>query len=156
MKDDSTPPEHPDGAADDAAEVAAALRLAVGRIARRVRQAHATGELTLSEVSVLARLDRDGADSPGALAELERVRPQAMASTLAALEERGLVARRQDARDGRRVLMEATGAGRGVLADRRSESVRLLTGVLEEEFTASERRRLLAVLPLLDRLAERL
>jgi DNA-binding MarR family transcriptional regulator len=141
---------------DDAAELAAALVLAVGRIARRVRQAHSVGDVTLSEVSVLARLNRDGADSPGALAELERVRPQAMASTLATLEERGLVRRRQDASDGRRVLMRVTDAGRKVLADRRSESVRRLTTVLEEEFTAGERRKVLAVLPLLDRLAERL
>lgn len=141
---------------DDAAEVAAALKLAVGRIARRVRQAHAVGDLALSEVSVLARLDRDGAASPGALAELERVRPQAMATTLAALEERGLVNRGQDAADGRRAVMTVTGAGRKVLADRRSESVRRLTSVLEKEFTPAERQTLLAVLPLLDRVAERL
>jgi DNA-binding MarR family transcriptional regulator len=141
---------------DDAAELAAVLVLAVGRIARRVRQAHSVGDVTLSEVSVLARLNRDGADSPGSLAELERVRPQAMASTLATLEERGLVRRRQDASDGRRVLMRVTDAGRTVLADRRSESVRRLTTVLEEEFTPGERRKVLAVLPLLDRLAERL
>jgi DNA-binding MarR family transcriptional regulator len=50
-------------------------------------------DISLSEVSVLARLAADGADSPGSLAVLEHVRPQAMASTLAALEERGLVAR---------------------------------------------------------------
>jgi DNA-binding MarR family transcriptional regulator len=142
--------------ADEAAEVAAALRLVVGRIARSVRQAHAVGDVTLSEVSVLARLDRDGADSPGALADLERVRPQAMATTLAALEERGLVSRRQDAADGRRAVMTVTDAGRKVLADRRSESVRRLTAVVEEEFTAAERRKLLAMLPLLNRLAERL
>jgi DNA-binding MarR family transcriptional regulator len=141
---------------DEAGELAAALVLAVGRIARRVRQAHSVGDVTLSEVSVLARLNRDGADSPGSLAELERVRPQAMASTLATLEERGLVRRRQDASDGRRVLMRVTDAGRTVLADRRSESVQRLTTVLEEEFTPGERRKVLAVLPLLDRLAERL
>ncbi|NMI01644.1 MarR family winged helix-turn-helix transcriptional regulator [Pseudonocardia acidicola] len=141
---------------DDAAEVAAALKLAVGRIARRVRQAHAVGDLALSEVSVLARLDRDGAASPGALAELERVRPQAMATTLAALEERGLVNRGQDAADGRRAVMTVTDAGRKVLADRRSESVRRLTSVLEKELTPAERQTLLAVLPLLDRVAERL
>ncbi|NLU73838.1 MarR family transcriptional regulator [Streptomyces sp. HNM0575] len=140
----------------DAAEVAAALRLVVGRIARRVRQAHSVGELTLSEVSVLARLDRDGAASPGSLAELERVRPQAVASTLAALEERGLVVRRQDAADGRRAAMSVTESGRGLLADRRSESVRLLTDAIEEELTPSERRTLHSVLPLLERLAEQL
>jgi DNA-binding MarR family transcriptional regulator len=142
--------------AADATEVATALKLVVGRIARRVRQAHSLGDLTLSESSVLARLDRDGPDSPGSLAELERVRPQAMASTLAALEERGLVSRRRDPADGRRVVMTVTGTGRKLLADRRSEAVRLLASVLDQAFTAAERRRLQAVLPLLDRLAERL
>lgn len=142
--------------AEDAARTGAALRLVVARIARRLRQTHATGDVTLSEVSVLARLSRDGADSPGSLAELERVRPQAMASTLATLEERGLVARRPDAADGRRALMTVTEAGLKVLNDRRSESVQRLTTVLDEEFTPAERGELLAVLPLLDRLAERL
>lgn len=143
-------------AADDAARTGAAVRLAVARIARRLRQTHAVGDVTLSEVSVLARLSRDGADSPGSLAELERVRPQAMASTLAALEERGLVSRRQDPADRRRAVMTVTDAGRSVLRERRSESVQRLTEVLDEEFTTAERRRLLAVVPLLERLAERL
>lgn len=137
-------------------EVAAALKLAVGRIARRIRQAHAVGDVTMSEVSVLSRLDRDGPASPTSLAEYERVRPQAMATTLAALEERGLVSRSRDAADGRRVVMAVTGAGRSVIADRRSETVQRLTAVLRDEFTDAERGRLLAVLPLLDRVAERL
>lgn len=141
---------------DNVAGTASELRLTVARIARRLRQTHAVGDVTLSEVSVLARLSRDGADSPGSLAELERVRPQAMATTLATLEERGLVHRRQDAADGRRAVMTLTEAGGKVLNDRRSESVQRLTTVLDEEFTPAERRRLLAVLPLLDRLAERL
>jgi DNA-binding MarR family transcriptional regulator len=148
--DDIGPP------ADDAAETAAALRLVVARMARRLRQKHAVGDVTLSEVSVLSRLVQDGPDSPGSLAELERVRPQAMATTLAALEERGLVRREQHAADGRRVVMTVTGTGRQILLDRRSESVRRLTTVLEEEFTPEERRDLLGLLPLLDRLAERL
>ncbi|MFF3562601.1 MarR family winged helix-turn-helix transcriptional regulator [Streptomyces sp. NPDC002574] len=148
--DETTP------AADDPTEVGAALRLAVGRIARRLRQAHAVGDVTLSEVSVLARLDREGPDSPGSLAELERVRPQAMATTLAGLEERGLVSRRPDAADGRRAVVTVTDAGRKVLADRRSESVQRLGAVIQDEFTDDERRQLLTVLPLLDRLSERL
>lgn len=140
----------------DAAAAAASIRLAVARIARRLRQAHRVGDVTLSEASVLSRLSRDGADSPGSLAELERVRPQAMASTLGALEERGLVSREPDSRDGRRAVIAVTDAGRKVLIDRRSESVQRLTDVLDGEFTPAERQRLLAVVPLLDRLAERL
>jgi DNA-binding MarR family transcriptional regulator len=137
-------------------EVAAALKLAVGRIARRIRQAHAVGDVTMSEVSVLSRLDRDGPDSPTSLAEYERVRPQAMATTLATLEERGLVSRSRDAADGRRVVMAVTDAGRAMIADRRSVTAQRLTAVLRTEFTDAERGQLLAVLPLLDRVAERL
>ncbi|MFF7638279.1 MarR family winged helix-turn-helix transcriptional regulator [Kitasatospora sp. NPDC008050] len=148
--DETTPPT------DEAVETGAALRLVVGRIARRVRQAHTVGDLSHSEISVLARLDRDGADSPGSLAELERVRPQAMATTLAGLEERGLVLRRPDAGDGRRSVLSVTEAGRHLLTDRRSESVQLLAGAIEHEFDPTERQELLRLLPLLDRLAERL
>jgi len=113
------------------------------------------GDVSLSGVSVLARLAADGPDSPGSLAELERVRPQAMASTLAVLEQRGLVGRTPDATDGRRAIVAITEEGRAMLAERRSESVHRLSTALDE-FTAQERQTLAAALPLLDRLAERL
>jgi DNA-binding MarR family transcriptional regulator len=142
--------------AADTVELAVELRLVVGRISRIMRQAHAVGDVALSEMSVLSRLDREGPDSPGSLAESERVRPQAMAATLAALEERGLVSRRQHPGDGRRVIMAATDAGRTLAADRRSESVRRIAAVLDTQFTPAERHAILAVLPLMDRLAERL
>jgi DNA-binding MarR family transcriptional regulator len=141
---------------ENATELAAALKLIVGRIARRLRQAHAVGDLTLSEASLLSRLDREGPDSPGALAAVERVRPQAMAATVAALEERGLLDRRQHDADARRAVVALTETGRKVLADRRSESLRLLAATLEAEFTEAERHDLFVALPLLDRLAERL
>ncbi|MGW5662349.1 MarR family winged helix-turn-helix transcriptional regulator [Streptomyces sp. NPDC003758] len=146
--------EHTRGPSDTA-RLASDLRLAVGRVTRRLRQAHAVGDVTLSGVSVLARLAADGPDSPGSLAELERVRPQAMASTLAVLEQRGLVSRAPDAEDGRRAVVAVTDEGRAVLAERRSESVQRLTVVLDE-FTAEERATLASALPLLDRLAEEL
>ncbi|MGI5460809.1 MarR family winged helix-turn-helix transcriptional regulator [Streptomyces sp. CA-249302] len=139
----------------DSARLASELRLAVGRMTRRLRQAHAVGDVSLSGVSVLARLARDGADSPTSLAEAERVRPQAMASTLALLEQRGLVRRTPDAADGRRSIVAVTEQGRAMLAERRSESVRRLAAVLDE-FTAEERATLASALPLLDRMAERL
>ncbi|HJP76106.1 MAG TPA: MarR family transcriptional regulator [Pseudonocardiaceae bacterium] len=140
----------------DPERVGAALRLIIGRIARRLRQNHESGELTLSEVSVLSRLEREGASTPSALAEHERVRPQAMATTLAALEERGLLDRHPDPHDGRRVVMTLTEQGRATVLHRRSESVERLITVLENEFSAAELRTLDAALPLLDRLSEEL
>lgn len=140
----------------DPERIGAALRLTIGRIARRLRQNHAVGELSLSEVSVLSRLEREGASTPSALAEHERIRPQAMATTLAALEERGLVDRRPDATDGRRVVMTVTEQGSAMVRHRRSESVQRLIEVLESEFSTDELGVFDAVLPLLDRLAEEL
>lgn len=140
----------------DLVRAGADLRVAVGRIARRLRQAHEVGDVTLSEVSVLARLDRDGPNTSGALAELERIRPQAMGVTLSDLDSRGLVRREADAADGRKLLTFITDAGRNMLSQRRSASAQRLGRAMADEFSAAERRRLLAVLPLLDRLAQRL
>ncbi|MEU6368641.1 MarR family transcriptional regulator [Streptomyces sp. NPDC046931] len=141
--------------AEDIAHLASGLRLAVGRTTRRLRQAHAVGDVSLSGVSVLARLAAEGPGSPGSLADLERVRPQAMASTLAVLEQRGLVRRAPDAADGRRAVVAITEEGRAMLAERASESIHRLSAVLEE-FTPQERETLASALPLLDRLAARL
>lgn len=140
----------------DDERLAADLRVTLGRIVRRLRQAHEPGELTLSEVSVLSRLDRDGPATPGALATCERVRPQAMGTTLAALEQRGLVSRMPDPDDGRRVSMSLTETGRRLLLDRRSASTGRLTRALTETLTPRERQHLVEALPLLDRLADSL
>ncbi|PTM86992.1 MarR family winged helix-turn-helix transcriptional regulator [Streptomyces sp. VMFN-G11Ma] len=139
----------------DTAQLAYDLRLAMGRVTRRLRQAHAVGDVSLSGMSVLARLSNDGPDTPTALAEMERVRPQAMASTLTLLEQRGLVGRSPDPADGRRSIVTITDEGRTMLAERRSESVHRLGTVLEG-FTADERAALAAALPLLDRMAAQL
>jgi DNA-binding MarR family transcriptional regulator len=132
------------------------LRVALGRVVRRLRQGYVVGEATLAEASVLSRLDRDGPATPGCLAELDRVRPQAMGVTLAALVERGLVTRSPDAADGRRVLMSITPAGRQLLTDRRSRSSLAVARALDEGFTPEERRRLIEAIPLLERLADQL
>lgn len=134
---------------------AAALQIAVGRLVRRLRQTHVPGELTLSEASVLSRLDRDGATTPGELATADRVKPQAMGATVQALEQRGLVSRAPDPGDGRRVLMAITDEGRRLLTDRRSLKTHALAEAIGR-LTDEERRALVAATRLLDRLAESL
>jgi DNA-binding MarR family transcriptional regulator len=140
----------------DATQVANDLRIVLGRIVRRLRQGHEAGELSLSELSVLSRLDRHGALPAGVLAEQERISPQAMTTILAVLEDRGLATRDADARDGRRVSMSATGAGKMLLAGRRSRNAQRMARALDEALTPAERQELLAAIPLLERLANRL
>jgi DNA-binding MarR family transcriptional regulator len=132
------------------------LRVALGRLIRRLRQGYVVGELTLPERSVLSRLDREGPATPGCLADLERVKPQAMGVTLAGLVDRGLVERRKDDSDGRKVLMSVTGAGVELLTDRRSHTTRLMATALAEKFTPAEQRELVTAIPLIERLADEL
>jgi len=141
-----------DGAEVD--QVAAALSLSIGLLLRRLRQLKAEGELTLPESAALARLDRGGPTTPGALARLEQISPQSMGATLAGLEARGLVERNPDPRDGRRILLSLSEAGKRMLRDRRNVRVQQLASALADGFTSAELDQLMAAVPLLERLAQ--
>jgi DNA-binding MarR family transcriptional regulator len=121
-----------------------------------MRQVRPEGELTLPETSALARLDRGGPATPGALAKQEQISPQSMGATLAALEARGLVARRADPGDGRRAVMSLTAAGRQVLQDKRAARTQQLARALSAGFTPAELGQLMAAAQLLERLAQSL
>jgi DNA-binding MarR family transcriptional regulator len=138
----------------DAQEVAAALRVSIGLLRRRMRQVPVEGELTMPETSALARLDRGGPATPGALAKLEQISPQSMGTTLAALEARSLVERHADPGDGRRAVMSLTKAGRQVLQDKRNARTQQLAQALSAGFTPDELSLLMAAAPLLERLAQ--
>lgn len=131
------------------------LRLAVGRLARRMKQIYDEREVTFSETSILSRLQREGPTTPTALAAAEHVRPQAMGNTLTALEQRGLISRTPDPTDGRRFIVSIEPAGRDVL-ETKSELVNSALRDAASGFTASERRRLSTAIDLLERLADRL
>jgi DNA-binding MarR family transcriptional regulator len=138
----------------DINDIAGALRVSIGLLLRRLRQAQAEGELTLPESSALTRLDRGGPATASALAKLEQISPQSMGATLGALEARGLVERRPDPADGRRVVLSVTGAGRDVLRDKRNARTQRLAKALSSGFTPGELRLLMAAAPLLERLAQ--
>ena len=144
------------GTVTDDYEVAAALRVAIGMLVRKMRQAHLPGELTLSETWALSRLDRNGPATSSELAKLDRISPQSMGATLAALEQRGLIERRRDPADGRRILLSVSGAGHQMVNDRRGARTEQFATALRAAFTDDELAQLLAAAPLLERLAEKL
>lgn len=141
---------------DDTA-LARDLRLAIGRVARRLRRAYVdAGEgLSFLELAVLHRLDRDGPTSPGTLAGDEGVTSAAVAATLTALERQGLVTRRRSTQDGRRIVVTISATGQRTLRQRESASVASIEAALQQ-LTASDRRRLAAVIPTLEKVAEAL
>jgi DNA-binding MarR family transcriptional regulator len=140
----------------DAHEVAAALRVATGMLYRRLKQLSTEHDLTLAESSTLSRLERGGPASSSELARHDRISPQSMGVTVAALEEKCLIERDRDPGDGRRIVLSITDAGRQLIYDRRGERTGQIAAALGDGFSGAELRQLMAVVPLLERLAEKL
>ena len=130
------------------------MRACLGPLVRRMRQIQEEGELTLSQVAVLSRLERDGPAAPGVLAEAEQIRPQSIAATLSALRDRGLVTRRPDIHDGRRVVVAITKAGQARVHGFRQEKAQRLAVAIAEGLTPAEQKRLIAAIPLLERIGQ--
>ena len=131
--------------------LASDLRIAVMRLARRLRAERVDLDLTITQLAALASLERHGPTTPGVLASIERIRPPSMTRILAGLETRGLVVRTPHATDGRQVLVEVTDEAKAMLrADRRRReawlSQRLAT------LSPGDRDALRAVAPILERL----
>jgi DNA-binding MarR family transcriptional regulator len=142
--------------ADEIARVAGALMVSMGLFSRRLKQAYVEGDARIPEMMALARLEREGQSTPGALAALEQISPQSMGATLRALESRKLVSRGPDAMDGRRVVFSITEAGRQTLLGRRRLRTEQVAQALTRSFTGSERKQLMAATPLIERLAQAL
>ncbi|HEX2047382.1 MAG TPA: MarR family transcriptional regulator [Acidimicrobiales bacterium] len=96
------------------AELASRLRLAVTRLARRLRT-QLPGELSPSQLATLATVERLGPLTLGELSAAERVKPPTMTKIVACLEEQGLVSRTVDQSDRRVARVEATAEGRRFL-----------------------------------------
>lgn len=141
---------------DEVARAGGELRALVGRLSRRLRQAQTADEITLSQASVLKRLEQDGPATTVVLAAAERVRPQSLGATVSALERLGLVARSPDPDDGRCTVIMLTPAGKQALDGVRRMRDELLARALADGFTQEEQRALIMALPLLDRLARML
>jgi DNA-binding MarR family transcriptional regulator len=135
----------------DTTMLASRLRLVLGHLIRRLRAEH---RFPLSQGSVLGRLDREGARSIGALAAAERVRPQSMTQTIADMEADGLISRRADPTDGRRMFVELTEQGLQTLEEDRRHREGWIAQVIAEDFSAEEQRLLADALVLLERISE--
>jgi DNA-binding MarR family transcriptional regulator len=87
---------------------------AIGLLVRRVRAAAASHDLSLTESAVMARLAKEGPATTADLARAESMKPQSMGTTIAVLEEMGMVERKPHPTDGRQVNIELTAKGAAV------------------------------------------
>ena len=117
--------------APDTAELAARLRLAVTRLARRLRQEAEAG-ITPSMLSALSSAERQGPVTMGDLCAAEQVQPPTMTRIVAALVAAGLVVREADAADGRVTWVKVTPEGRRLLERSRKRKEAFLARALRD------------------------
>jgi DNA-binding MarR family transcriptional regulator len=89
------------------------LKLAVGLLIRRIRAAAPPEqrELSWTQKSVIARLEKEGAMTAADLARAEGVKPQSMGTAITHLEELGFVEKKPHESDGRQFNIKLTAKG---------------------------------------------
>jgi len=134
----------------DEVELAARLRLVVGRLSRRIR-IDGRESLPPLQLSALVTVEERGPLRLSELARREGVSVPTMSRVLTALDEQGLVVRMPDPQDARGVLVRLSEAGEQRLAQVRSHRTALVARRLER-LDAAQRASLVAALPALEAL----
>lgn len=141
-------------AEDAAAAIADELQLVVGALVRQMRSVLPAHDISLSQISILKRLDREGPHTIADLARLDKITHQSVAASVNALADHGLVRRVADSRDMRRKLLVITDDGEKLLAERRTAGQENLATAIASRLTEAERARLDEALALLRRLLD--
>lgn len=128
------------------------LRIAVMRLARRLRTERSSDAMTPSQMAVLATLLREGPMTPGDLAGVERVQPPSMTRILHSLTRAGLVERTPHPTDGRQVLYAVTQTARAMVERDRRRRDQWLSQRLSE-LTPEDLETVERAIPVLNRLA---
>jgi len=135
-------------------ELASELRLAVNRLARRLRAEKADDALSDGQTAVLGLLSRFGALTLSELSAQERVTLPSMNRTVGALVEAGYIERTQSEHDRRKVFHRLTDAGTDLVRETRRRRDEWLYARLAK-LTAEERRTLADAASVLAQLADR-
>ena len=131
----------------------ARLRRAVLVLARRLRHQASGDTLSATEMSVLGRILRGEADTPGRLARAEHVQPPSMTKVLERIEQLGFIDRRPHPDDGRQQLLSITTQGTEFVERTREQRTRWLSERVEQ-LSAAERSVLARAVAALEKLAD--
>jgi len=145
-------PDQP--SSDTAAALAGDLGTLIAQFKRRLRDEASAGDLTVSQLLALSRLDRDGSMTVTELARAEGMRPQSMGATVAVLEAAGLVGGAPDPADGRRTILYLTPACREMIRAGRAARHDWLSHAIDKKLSTAEQQQLAAAAVLLRRLLE--
>jgi DNA-binding MarR family transcriptional regulator len=140
----------------DSLKTAVELHRSALKIARKLQSHRSAAVLSLSKLTILGELHREGVCTAAAMASALRLQPQSLTRVLAALERQSLIARRPNSSDRRESLIQITAEGEALLAaDVLARRVRLAEAI-SATLTPTEQQFLRIAAGLMDRLASSL
>jgi DNA-binding MarR family transcriptional regulator len=131
-------------------EDAGRLRLVLLRLARQIRS-NSTGDVTPSQLAVVATLARHGPSTISQIAEYEHVRVPSVSKIAEGVVSAGFAERLVDPADRRRVLLALSPSGEQLLSDIRRAGIGWLAPRIDE-LPPEDRTLLRDVLPVLEQL----
>lgn len=137
-----------------ASAIALEIRTAFRKVKRHLREQGQRGDLSLSQVSVVLRLEEDGPATVSSLSRAEGMRPQSMSAVMTPLQKAGLVRGAPDPNDGRQTLISLTPKCLDWLKQGRAARQDWLTKRIAQKLSVPEQRQLHAALRLLTKLVD--
>jgi len=128
------------------------MRTVFRKLKLRVREQGERNDLTSSQISVILRLEKDGAATVSSLARTEAMRPQSMSAIVTPLQESGLISGTPDPSDGRQTLMSLTPKCLKWIQEGRAARQDWLTTTISQKLSVHEQEKLREALELLRRL----
>ena len=136
-------------------QLASELRTVVTRLIKKLRKESVTGQqLSLTERSVIALLNREKTLLPSELASMEKITNQSMSQILNNLLELGYIIRTPSETDKRKVLISLTREGENTLLQIRHERDEWLARAISEKCTNEDEALLGKAIGILTRLVD--
>jgi DNA-binding MarR family transcriptional regulator len=136
-------------------EVAAKLRTVIHRLVKILRrETHGTGQLSLTERSVMGSLYQHSELPPSELAQLEKVTTQSMSQIINHLYELDLIHKTPSGEDKRKVLLSLTPAGKVYVEDARQRKQEWLAHALQQKVSVAEKDLLMEALKILTKIID--
>jgi DNA-binding MarR family transcriptional regulator len=135
--------------------LATAVRTIVSKMMKRLKkEIHLPGNLSLTEVTVLASLYHDGPQFPSEMAGKVKITAQSMSQIINRLEGLNLISKTPSETDKRKVSISLSDTGKEMVERTRYERDEWLDNAIERHLSGAEKKILQQAMVLLDRLTE--
>jgi len=139
----------------DLDSLASSLRATVSALRKRLRkQSYSIDTYSMTEITTISLLYKEGPLLPSELAARTKVKPQSMSQILNKIEKQGIIKRTPSKEDGRKTYISLTVSGKEIVEHTRYERDEWLAETIATTLTEKEKDILKEAIVILNKLAE--